>query len=223
MKRLFLQASLLILFIQLLVHNSVICQTIYIQAGPSISAMDWELKGTSVKFFDKSVIGYNGKVGVDFLDHKYLDVFTSFSFIQKGGKDSIFVPEDSMIVNGTYQLKKARLNFISLSAGGEVKFPVKEHFIPFVMMGPRVDHLLSWNNDASFMDAFDKNDQLNKWIFGWDFGIGCKFIFDKVQLGLVYTYYSNFTAIAEDNRYSGMEQKISDNTQTINFLLGYRF
>ena len=63
-------------------------QTLTIQGGTTFSRLKWFNGGDSdFKRYEKTLIGYSGFVGVDYLEKKHFNLSTNAGFIRKGGKE----------------------------------------------------------------------------------------------------------------------------------------
>lgn len=212
MKNIFL---ILILFFATSITFS---QTIYIQSGVSNSSIDWQIF-QNLKIFNKSLIGHSFFIGVDYLQKKYFNLSCNLGTLRKGGSD-VFQYTDEF---GNYlfsQTQKATADYISFNTTIDLKYPIKDKFIPFVSLGPRIDFLVS--NSIEFKKLKDNND-LYKLNSGINFGLGIKYKISKFLIGLRGDYLMPFANIADYKTVVGQPDKhIKDKTFLINFIFGYQ-
>jgi len=198
-------------------------QTFNLQIGPSFSKSKWEniwlAEHTLLK--DK-VIGTNASLGIEYWDNTYFNLSSSLGFIQKGGKDSIqfeFGPPEPI----PFTFYKLKLNYLTVNTCVIVKIPVRDVIIPYLLAGPRVDYLVSYKEDAAIIKDYVDIDKVTYLSFGFITGIGIRYELDKLQLGVVFNYLINLNNLVDYKwTNAGPTRKISDNTFTLNFQIGYK-
>ncbi len=171
--------------------------------------------------FDKNIIGFDASMGVEYLNLKYFNLSSSLGLIQKGGKDSIMVT-GVQGENGSMEEFKIRLNYLTINTVAELKVPIKGFIIPYVLIGPRLDYLISYKESASFIKQFDEIENVNKFIYGFITGAGINFKIKKIQLGIVFDYYFNINKLVDYTSYKVVSNKISNKTFTLNLLVGFK-
>lgn len=195
-------------------------QTINIQAGKSLSSIDWEFGEYSL--YNKHKIGYSVFAGLDFLDHRYYNLSCNFGLINKGGKDDEvirdaegeYVTASELVINMDYVSANTVVNF---------KYPILNKIIPFFSIGPRLDYLIKYKDDFKGLNEIEKMGELNKLNYGLLIGGGIKYSLSKFQFGLRADYLLNFVKIAKGNsENSNKGLVIKDNTAMFNFMIGYR-
>ncbi len=194
-------------------------QTLNIQAGTTISNLDWELNHYQPEY-RRNIIGYSFFVGMDYLDKKYINLSSNIGFIRKGGMWDVelFEIEKNFI---TYYPEKATLDYFSTNTLIELKYPVTGRFIPFISLGPRVDFLVSRN--ARFED-FNEQGFLHEVAFGILAGGGIKFVNGKSIIGFRFDYYADINDIATYQVFNQAEPaEIKARTFSLNVSYGYRF
>jgi opacity protein-like surface antigen len=204
------------LAITIFVHG----QTVKIQAGTSISNLDYKLKGIDVAFFEKPLIGYSLFAGIDYFDKQYFNLSSNMGMIRKGGKADI--PLMDIGVNVLADLtEKATLDYLSINTTMDFKYPVKETISPFISFGPRFDYLL---HSSRFFDTLSEVAAIKKSSFGLILGGGLKYDLSNLQFGLRADYYLDFSKKIADWTFDnpGTGGSISVNTFTINLTIGYR-
>lgn len=172
--------------------------------------------------FNKNVIGFDASLGIEYLNFKYFNLSSGLGFTQKGGKDSLMVT-GAQGENGSMAEFKIRLNYLTLNTVVELKVPIRDFITPYVLIGPRLDYLISYKEGANSIKQFDEIGKVNKFIYGIITGAGINFKIKKIQLGIVFDYYFNINKLVDYTSDKGVSNKISDITYTLNFLVGYRF
>jgi hypothetical protein len=196
-------------------------QTVKIQAGTSISKLNWQLKGINIDpLYDETLIGYSIFAGLDYYDKKYFNLSSNIGMIRKGGKSEVQLSDQYGMLIGKTITEKPTLDYLSINTMIDIKYRIKEKISPFISFGPRYDYLLS---SSGQFDGLEKLDELKKSSIGVILGGGLKYDISKIQFGLRADYYSDFTKVAEwtiEKTNRGGE--ITVNTLTINLSVGYR-
>jgi hypothetical protein len=198
-------------------------QTFSLQIGPSFSKSTWEnIWMTKHTLLQDKVIGTNASLGIEYWDRKYFNLSSSLGFIQKGGKDSIqlvFGPPEPIPLT----FYKLRLNYLTVNTCAIVKIPVRDVITPYLLAGPRIDYLVSYKEDAAIIKEYEDVDKINYLSYGFITGVGIKYKLDKVELGVVFNYLINLNNLVDFKWTSdGPTRKVSDNTYTLNFQIGYK-
>jgi Outer membrane protein beta-barrel domain len=215
-----MKRNFLILLVCLL-NLSLFGQTLHLQIGPSFSKLNWKNSMVQDIMFNRNVTGFNASIGVEYLNLKYFNLNSTLGFIQKGGKDSISVtgPQGE---NESKEEFKIKLNYLTINTTVEFKVPIKEFITPYIFIGPRLDYLISYKEKANFIKQFDEINQVNKYIYGFIAGVGINFQIKKIQLGAVFDYYLNINKLVDYTSDKNVSNKISDNTYTLSFQVGYK-
>ena len=182
-------------------------QTINVQTGVSISDLSYKIKDMCMcpgEQYQKKLIGYSEFVGVDYFNRKYIDISANLGVTSQGGTD----PDQDD--KKYYQI----LNYASINTMVNVKYPIADKIIPYLNVGPRADILL-YNNQYNFYRKATGYD-FNKIPFGFLFGGGLKYEFNKFKIGILYDKYVNFIKIAHIPSYN-----VYVSTSTINLTIGY--
>jgi len=212
----------LVLIITILLFTSLTYgQIIKIQGGLSSSSIIWDLENISTPIYDEILIGYSVFAGIDYMDKEYYNLSSNFGLIKKGGKDELEIFDGEFEFTGETKELKPTLEYFTLNTLFEAKYPVKKSILPFISFGPRIDYLIRSSKE---FDSLEENDELNSVSIGMLLGGGIKYDINKLQLGVRYDYYLNFTKIAEWNieTSGGMSGEISDNTFMVNLTIGYK-
>lgn len=198
-------------------------QTFNLQIGPSFSKSNWEnIMMSQHNLLEDNVTGTNASLGIEYWDNTYFNLSSNLGFIQKSGKDSIqlvFGPPDPIPLT-PYKLK---LNYLTVNTSVIVKIPIRDVITPYIMAGPRIDYLVSYKEDIAVIKDYEDIDKVNYLIYGFITGIGINYKFDKIQVGIVFNYYVNLNNMVDFKWTStSVTRKVSDNTYTLNFQIGYK-
>ena len=204
-----------------LLNVSLLGQTLDLQIGPTFSKLNWRNSMVQGIMFNKNVTGFNASIGVEYLNFKYFNLHSNVGFIQKGGKDSISVTGSQGEVESKEEFK-IKLNYLTLNTNIEFKLPIIKFITPYVLIGPRLDYMISYQEKVDFIKQFDEINQVNKFIYGFITGAGINFQIKKIQLGAVFEYYINLNKLVDYNSDKDVRNKISDYTYTLNFQIGYK-
>jgi hypothetical protein len=225
MKTRFLLFSLMI--IAFISHG----QTIFLKFGPSFSNIKEQIPSDYISEIGKDIIGFDAIVGVNYLNFKYFNLSSGIGFIQKGGTVTQAIHGN----DPTWHNDTARLNFLTINTTFNLKIPIIKFIEPYIFFGPRLDYLFSYSEKNGYLfKDYDYYKKLNKVIYGILLGGGINFKVKRFQLGLGFDYYINMNKLVDYSQtnyvtgYGGTgsweyTSKISDNTFTINALIGFKF
>ena len=214
--------TILIIFFGLIV-TCCYGQTINVRIGPSFSNLNWDNSASGDEVFNKSIVGVDVLLGIDYLDFKYFNLSSNLGYIQKGGSGTIVVTAIHNPEEITTTDVKTKLNFITANTIFEAKVPIIKFITPFIHTGPRLDYLLSYDENVNLLKGFDDLKKLNKFIYGLIVGAGIDFKISKFKLGVAFDYYWNFNKLVDFTSSSGFQNQIFDKTFTLNAQLGYKF
>lgn len=205
--------KLILLLFALYIIFPCSAQTINLQAGPSISQLNYDLPLLDESIYDELIVGFAGFVGFDYLETKIFHFSSNLGFIRKGGL------EDYRITDSQGEIIDDRLTFdyISLNTSLNLRVPVGKRLIPFISFGPRIDLMVDQNQEIDDLSRDDFND----FSYGFLSGAGIKLDYSPIFLGLRADYYSNFNKIAEiDSPFFDENFTITDKTFHILFIVG---
>lgn len=217
-----MRVTILTIFFCLIVACSF-GQTINVRIGPSISCLNWDNSVTDETVFDKSIIGIDVILGIDYVNFKYFNLSSNFGYIQKGGSGTMLIAAIQNPEEVTSTDVRTKLNFLTVNTIFEAKLPIKNFLIPFIHAGPKLDYLLSFNENVNLLKQFDNQNELNKFIYGLIVGAGIDFKITKFKLGVSFDYYWNFNKLVDFTSSLGVKNRISDKTFTLTAQLGYKF
>jgi len=141
--------KIIIILIGLLAYiKTSYCQTINIQAGETLSKLNWVFETNPYGYIQDGYIQtYHGKsvfVGIDYLDHQFFNLSSNIGFLQTGGQSvAMFYVSSGDLVREVGI--NAYLNYLSFNTSLEIKYPFKFKLTPFLNIGPRIDFLVSKN------------------------------------------------------------------------------
>lgn len=195
-------------------------QTFNIQAGTSVSHLNWAFAGFDNHIYDQNIIGYSFFVGVDYLDFKYLNLSSNVGIIRKGGMMEFeFLDIEGQSIG--IRNDRATLDYVSVNTLVDLKYPLNDKLIPFICVGPRVDFLAKSNE--RFND-FKEQGLLNSVSYGILAGGGIKFVIAKSLIGFRFDYYADMNDIVTYQAFNQTEPvEIKAKTFSLNLSYGYRF
>ncbi|MDR2039520.1 MAG: PorT family protein [Bacteroidales bacterium] len=211
--------NLKLLVLGLFLSNLTFGQVVKIQTGTTFSKLDWVIGNSAFALFNETLVGYSIFAGMDYFEKKYFNLSSNLGFIQKGGKETHSLRNES----GDF-LKKtinAKLDYITINTVLDIKYPIKNNISPFISFGPRFDYLI--NYDEVF-DGLNEMDALKKYSIGLILGGGLKYDLSKIQIGLRADYYLNFHKITDipTQLPENLGCKINDKTVILNLIIGFR-
>ena len=200
-------------------------QTLKISAGTSLSQLDWRSGGRTAAIYEKTLVGYAVFIGCDYLNKDPFNLSSQVGILQKGGQSDVIVSDPRRIGSPSEDAPlKQRLDYLSFQTTADFKLPNKSNFTPFISIGPRVDYLL--NADQEIM-AFEDSGTLRELIFGLLAGLGLKYDFSPMEIGIRGDYYWNYDKIARaiENTPGVINSNIAtveDQTFILGLSLGYK-
>jgi hypothetical protein len=145
--------------------------------------------------------GFNGSLFAEFLNNKTVNLFAETGYDRRGFSFNIIRTDEFGNQIGEYDVKNIA-NYIFVSAGAKLKFPIKP-VTPYILLGPRLDFYLGYNvsspehqelwNNVSVLDDFKK--------IMLDFGGGA---------GIEFNQLLPFRTFIEANYYPGIITSFSN-------------
>ena len=196
-------------------------QVLKIQGGTSISKLTYTLKGiTADPLFEETYVGACFFAGMDYVNKPYFNLSTNVGWINKGGKDEFPVVNEIGELTGETRTVTPTLDYLSVNTTFNLKYPVKEKFVPFLCLGPRFDYLVKSSKEFKLLKDID---ELRNHAFGLIFGGGLNYQLSRFQVGLRGDYYLDFTKVADwTDATTGYGVAVDLKTITVNLMLGYR-
>jgi hypothetical protein len=176
----------------------IMCWTVFINAqvfsdyglkiGMGISNQDWTNDDINMNFENQK--GITARIFANIVDYSYLSLLGEISYSGKGFKESV---EYTTIENpggtGVYKKFNIRLNYISLSFLGKLKYDYSI-FSPYILLGPQYNYLFDKQIDQEFNVAFSDFNEHN---IGISTGMGTEIRIGKINLLCEYRYERDFT------------------------------
>lgn len=208
----------LLLFTALLSLQTLFGQALHVQLGPTISNLEWSVDNIRRIGKDNILIGKSAFIGLDYLNSRHFNLSTNIGYLQKGDRSDIaYIKSEGDIL--LFPGMTALFEYFSVNTLGEIKFPIGQHLIPYISIGPRVDYMISYPQDFSFIEEMD---QLPQYSYGANVGGGIKLSFRRLQIGVRSDYYLNLSKMADWVSSSDDSGWIDDQTYLVNLTLGYK-
>jgi outer membrane protein W len=186
--------TLLILFIILFNIALASGQVVALKAGPVVSRLDCHIPELHDTELNKGYTGFAAIAGIDYLIHRYWCVSTDLGYISSGGKGHTLVHS----AEGDADLKiKTNLDFITFNTLIHLQYKFANHIEPFIGIGPRLDYLAGYHEDAEMLTEFEEKGELNKWLYGAVAAAGVHFDVHHWVLGFEYQYNWDMNEIVE--------------------------
>lgn len=195
-------------------------QTLNIQAGTTVSHLDWELKGLNGRLYDQNLIGYSFFVGMDYHNIKYFNLSSNIGMIRKGGMMELeFLDIEGQSTD--FMKDKATLDYVSVNTVIDLKYPVNEKLIPFISIGPRADFLIS---SSKQFEIFKEQKQLSAISYGIVTGLGLKYAIARAIVGIRFDYYTDINNVASYTEPDQVDpSEIRAKMYSLNVSCGYKF
>ncbi|MCF8296842.1 MAG: PorT family protein [Melioribacteraceae bacterium] len=182
-----------------------------VKIGWGFANHSWEYNSSSnIKLDWESNSGFTARAFADISFLSFLNMEGEIGYAQKGAKHKIVITTISQPDGtGEYGIIDNRLDYLSISLMGKVKYNL-ELIIPYIILGPEYNYLLSKKIDQGFevvYDAFKKN------IFGFSAGFGSEIILPPINIIVEYRYSEDLT-----NNYNSSTIDIKNYSHT--FLIG---
>lgn len=194
-------------------------QTFNIQAGTSISKLNWELSALNTKsIYNKTLLSYSALVGVNYIDKKYFNLSSNIGLIKRGGKANRYLNDSGGKLTGEVITEKPALDYLTFNTTIDLKYPLNEKLVSFISCGPRIDYLL---NSSNHFDILSNMNELEDVLLGALIGGGVRYTKSNMQYGFRVDYYADLTNPAEWT-VENVSGKVSLNTLTVNCTVGYK-
>lgn len=207
----------LLLIIAFLGIHSTYGQVIRLQGGPSVSNLEWSVENIRRLGPDEIFIGKSAFIGLDYLNSRYFNLSTNIGYLQKGDRSDIAYINDEEVM--VFRGLEAVFDFFSLNTLAEFKLPIKQQFIPYISLGPRIEYLQAYTKDFSFIEQMD---ELPNYAYGFNLGAGFRLDFRRLQVGIRTDYYLKTAKMAEWDSDGEEKEWIDDTTFLVNLTIGYK-
>ncbi len=194
-------------------------QTFNVQAGTSISKLNWELSTLNTKsIYNKTLLSYSVLMGVNYIDKKYFNLSSNIGLIKRGGKADRYLNDSDGKLTGEVITEKPALDYLTFNSTIDLKYPLNEKLVSFISCGPRVDYLL---NNSNHFDPLKSMNELEDITLGVILGGGIRYTRQNMEYGVRVDYYADLNSPAEWT-VENVNGKVSLNTLTVNCTVGYR-
>jgi len=211
-----------LIILMVLLSKIILGQTTYIKVGPVFSHLSWTNSMIEENTLSRGITGFNLLIGLKYLNLNFFNLNSSLGFIQKGGSGQATLTNELGDSIGTIT-QKEKLNYLTINTMVNLKFQFLKILEPYIFAGPRLDYLISYNENVGFIKQFDDAGKLNKLSYGFLFGVGVNVNMKKIFFGVSFDYYSNLNKIVDFTSNYGVTNKLSDRTFSLNALVGYKF
>lgn len=167
-------------------------------------------------------VGFCGGLNIDFFESRYFHLSTDLGYAQKGSQlevanSSIENPEG----DGTFYYLDTRFDYFTFSPMLKVKYPSK-HWIPYALLGPRLDLLLSYHSEWT-LKAIE--DDFKKSMFGITAGAGLEYKLKQLGFHVEYQFQYDFSDVMHTTSTSSNNIGIIIHNQAsiLNFGMSYYF
>jgi len=189
MKRNFV-TLLILLFGYTLAHGQIIA----LKAGPVVSRLDCHIPALHDTELNKGYTGVAAVAGIDYLIKKYFCLSTDLGYINSGGKGHTLVHNPEGDEDLTI---KTNLHFITFNTLIHLQYKFGDFVEPFIGIGPRLDYLAGYHEDAEMLTEFEEKGELNKWLYGAVAAAGVHFDVHHWVLGFEYQYNWDMNELVE--------------------------
>lgn len=195
--------STLILF-SLAGSHGALAQTLKLSNGIAVSSFSTKIGG--VKLLDLEVKSYAVSLGMDYWENKYFYLSSEIGYFRRGGKERNFITDEEPV-----HIREDR-NYLHINTTFRGRIPVQNSEI-YLGVGPKVEILLG---DSEFTKPL-KGYKMNSVVYGLKPEIGLAQHFNKISVGLNFSYILDFNHLAESNYL-----KLRNNTYLVSFVVGYK-
>ncbi len=184
-----------------------VIKCIGIKGGVSVANQTWHFKSIDETLNKENGQGFYGAVSLEFLKSKYFSLTTDFGYCAKGNTEKVLnttidMPEG----DGTYETFDTKFNYLTFSPMLRMRYETT-HFIPYALLGLRMDYQLSYESDFNYQLI---EDEFNKTIWGANFGAGLEYKFKQCGIFIEGQYqydFSNVLDIPASANNTGIEVK----------------
>jgi opacity protein-like surface antigen len=172
------------------------------------------MDGVNFEPYSKNLVGYSFFAGIEFLNKKHFGISTNVGYIRTGGKIKMPITDYSFLITAY------SLDYLSVNATLDLKYPIMEKWIPFISVGPRFDYFVRGNKE---INSWEEIRAVNKNNPGLLLGGGLKYDLNKFIIGIQSYFYLNFNPVMEWSAQDELPEGSANNrTVTINVCLGYK-
>ncbi len=159
-------------------------QVLKIENGLSFSSMQDD---TPMHQFVHNATGYTGRIGVDWLQHKWFYLSSEVGYMATGGVDHVFMSDGAGIDTGILKWHLRRDN-VHINTTFRAQW-VRNNFHAYVGIGPKVDIPVNISSDGDTQSNLFKKDIM----LGVKAEIGAAYDINSLRLGLNVAYLPDIT------------------------------
>lgn len=189
-----MKREITILLFFILMSVALKSQVVALKAGPVVSRLDCHIPALHETELNKGYTGVAAIAGIDYLIHKYWCLSTDLGYINSGGKGHTLVHNPEGDEDLTI---KTNLHFVTFNTLFHFQYRFGEHIEPFVGIGPRLDYLTDFHEDAEMLNEFDEKGELNRWLYGAVAAAGVHFDVHHWVVGFEYQYNWDMNEMVE--------------------------
>lgn len=166
--------------------NGQALKSIGFKSGVSVANQTWYYKRADETWKRDNRAGFYAAASVEFLDLKYLSLITDIGYSAKGYTEKV----PGSTGDKTYDTK---FNYFTLSPMLKVRYE-STHFIPYALLGLRMDYQLSYNSDFN-LKPIEKD--FHKAVYGANFGAGVEYKIKQWGIFLEGQYQYDFSKVID--------------------------
>lgn len=164
-------------------------QVVALKVGPVFSKLEYHNSMAHSTSFEDGYTGFATIAGIHYFLKKYFCLSTDLGYINSGGKGKTII-FDPYNPGDMHEVEiKTNLHYITFNTVAHFKILLGKHFEPFIGLGPRVDYLVGYSEDAKLMKQFEDAGELNKVVYGLVGVFGLHYELHKWVLGIEYQYF----------------------------------
>ena len=196
---------LLFLFLVSGCFNNSFAQILALKTGPVVSRLDCHIPALHDTELNKGYTGVAVVAGADYLIKKYFCLSTDLGYINSGGRGHTLVHDEE----GDHDLTiKTNLHFITFNTLLHLQYKFANHVEPFIGIGPRLDYLVGYHEDAEMMTEFEEQGELHKWLYGAVAAAGIHFDVHQWVVGFEYQYNWDMNELIEQLKLADRTEKL---------------
>lgn len=196
-------------------------QIVALKVGPVFSKMEWKNSLVHSTAFEEGYTGFAVIAGMDYLLKKHFCLATDLGYINSGGKGTIITTDPAGNPLEDVEIK-TNLHYLTFNTIGHFKFMLGEHIEPFIGLGPRIDYLVGYSEDAKLLKTFEEEDALDKVLYGFVGSAGFHYELEKLSFGVEYQYNFDMNKVVEYESELGVENEVELRCSPLLFTIGYR-
>jgi hypothetical protein len=188
--------------------NGQILKSVGIKSGLSIANQNWDFDSYIITSMDtKSRNGIFVATSFEFFNSKYLSLITDLSYCEKGSTEQVLHTVYDTPGAEPYETFDTKLSYFSISPMLKIRYE-SVNLIPYALLGLRIDYQLNYVSD---LDYFRIDNNINKTIFGANFGAGLEYNAGQFGIFVEGNYQYDFNKVTDtDQSWNGPGIKINN-------------